>query len=249
MLSTQLASRWLKRIGQWLVIVTVSLVCLRLGFWQLSRAEEKQALFDRYELSIKQPPIPVRDIATLQQLRSGSDSIHRIILIGRYDSAHQLLLDNQVHEGWAGLRVWTPLRLSDGVVLVDRGWVPWGRTREQLPAIEVSQEERTVTGILSHFPEAGMRAGQGIEAGDWPRLVNYPRWEELQAATDIQVAPVLLLLDPDVDDGYLRNWRPQVMQPSTHYGYAIQWFSLSVVWLILIGAWYGHRYKGKADAV
>jgi len=28
-------------------------------------------------------------------------------------------------------------------------------------------------------------------------------------------------------DGFVREWRPEIMSPETHFGYAVQWFSFA----------------------
>ena len=54
-------------------------------------------------------------------------------------SSMQVLLDNMPSAtGVAGYRVLTPWRLEAGQwLLVDRGWIAMGATREQLPDVRV----------------------------------------------------------------------------------------------------------------
>ena len=44
-------------------------------------------------------------------------------------------------------------------------------------------------------------------------------------------------LDPEADDGYVRQWKPAVMGPNRHLGYAIQWFAFAatafLIYLVL----------------
>ena len=80
--------------------------------------------------------------------------------------------------GRPGFRVLTPLQRSDGMgwVLVDRGWVPLGATREQLPDVSVGIGEREVSGRLDRLPIPGVRIGPAAAPGasGWPRVLNFP---------------------------------------------------------------------------
>ena len=60
---------------------------------------------------------------------------------GRYEPERQVLLDNMPSQaGFPGFRVLTPFRRegSERLLLVDRGWVPLGATRQDLPPVFVS---------------------------------------------------------------------------------------------------------------
>ena len=42
-----------------------------------------------------------------------------------------------------------------------------------------------------------------------------------------------MLLDPDEPDGYVRDWRPNLMPPEKHLAYAIQWFMITATVIII----------------
>mgnify|MGYP000287747715 FL=1 len=39
----------------------------------------------------------------------------------------------------------------------------------------------------------------------------------------------VLLMDPDEDNGFVRQWVPEKMGPGRHYAYALQWFAMGIV--------------------
>jgi surfeit locus 1 family protein len=43
----------------------------------------------------------------------------------------------------------------------------------------------------------------------------------------------IVLLDPEVPNGYVREWSPPGMPPSRHFSYAIQWWGFAAVLLVL----------------
>jgi surfeit locus 1 family protein len=200
-----------------------------LGIWQLGRADEKRAMARNFTAggpAIDWPRLPV-DAPRYQRVR----------LRGYYDAGHQFLLDNMSHESVAGVQVLTPLVLDNGdAVLVNRGWLPFGATREDLPAVDVDGGKRTVVGRIDELPRPGIWL-KGPEATGWPRLVQYPAMAELSAALGRELAPRQVLLDPGVPDGYVRAWVVPGTSPDRHLGYAVQWFAFAAlaagIWFVL----------------
>ena len=214
-----------------LVLVAACGLCITAGYWQLGRAAEKQRLFASFETGAAKPtlPGPVSDLdATAQRYRW-------ISVNGRYDPDRQVLLDNILQNGEVGYAVLTPLRTADGTVMVNRGWVPADADRGRLPVITVDDRQRNISGRLDRLPRPGLRlAPPAIDAADpWPRRLLFPTAADLAAQIGYPVHDYQLLLDPAAADGYLRDWRPQVMGPDTHFGYAVQWFGFAVAMALI----------------
>ena len=190
-----------------------------LGQWQLNRAAEKRALAADFASASPAVALPAdsRELPRYQHVTAR----------GRYDPDHQFLLDNQIHEGLAGVRVLTPLVLAGGGrVLVNRGWLPFGPTRADLPDITVDGDERMIAGRLDDLPRPGILLG-APPGNAWPRLVNYPTMEELAAALGEHLHSRVILLDAGVADGYIRDWQLPGTTTDRHIGYAVQWFAFA----------------------
>jgi surfeit locus 1 family protein len=230
------------RIGQrlfappvWAVLLTGAALTAfaSLGTWQLGRAREKQALLEDFAAGGRE----TRDATGLGF--DGLPRYQRVRLRGRYDPARQILLDNMPSAGGRpGYRVLTPLQRADGRgwVLVDRGWVALGPTREALPGVEVAAGEREVSGVLDALPEPGLRVGPAAAAGEtgWPRVLLFPTEADVEAVLGHDVEPRIVLLDAALPDGYERQWRPALgFGPERHLGYALQWFAFAIVALVL----------------
>jgi surfeit locus 1 family protein len=220
------------RPGLWPSVATVVLVALTcsLGNWQLERAEEKKALFASYEAAgVTDGVVPV------DLLKEDGPPFTPITAFGRFDNAHQIFLDAMLNEGHAGYQVITPL-LRDGktAVLVNRGWVPATRDRQELPGVEVTGEQRRINGFKGHLPEPGMRLGDASEApSGWPRVALYPTRAELENMLGYPVLDTVLLMNASEPDGYLRAWRPQLLSPDKHLGYAAQWFAIALALIVI----------------
>jgi len=212
-------------------VLTLAAVALfaTAGSWQLGRAAEKRAL--AADFAGGGPALEWR------RLPADAPRYQRVTLRGHYDTERQFLLDNMSHESVAGLQVLTPLVLDDGsAVLVNRGWLPWGPTRSTLPAVAVDGGKRTVVGRIDELPKPGIWL-KAPPATGWPRLVQYPRMEELSQALGRELPRWQVLMDPAVPDGFVRAWTVPGTPVDRHLGYAVQWFAFAAVavaiWLVL----------------
>lgn len=211
---------------------------LWLGFWQLDRAEEKRELQAAYAAAATAAPLVVDSATEIEALPRYT----RVSLRGVYDTAHQGLLDAQVHQSRPGYRVWTPFLLEDGsVVLVDRGWVPANPDRDQLPVLEVATDTRDLVGMVAPLPRPGLVLGAPeVVGGGWPRRLLWPDAETVAALWGTGVPARIVLLDERAAGGFVREWMPATeMPPERHIGYAVQWFGLAtalvVIGLVLLG--------------
>ena len=205
------------------------------GFWQLDRADQKRALFSEYELGGEGPVLQsLAQIDSAERLR-----FQLIELRGEYSSGQQILLDNMLYEGKQGYQVLTPLKTAEGTVLVNRGWLAASADRRQLPDVSVAGGQRLIRARIDRLPRPGIRlaASTAVPDSPWPRRLLYPTAAEIAAQLDTRLPDFQLLLSADQSDGYLREWRPLVTGPDTHFGYAVQWFgftvAIAVIYLLL----------------
>jgi cytochrome oxidase assembly protein ShyY1 len=222
----------------WAVALTAVLlaVFVSLGWWQVGRAREKQAMMESFargtQTSVVLTGVGVDELPRYQHVSAQ----------GHYEPDRQVLLDNMPSStGQPGYRVLTPFRRGPGdkVLLVDRGWVPLGVSREQLPVVFVDPKPRTVAGRLDGLPVPGIRVGtaQAPGATGWPRVLNFPTQSDIEAVLGEKVESRIVLLDASNPDGYERVWRPSVgFPPERHLGYAIQWFALALTLIVIFVA-------------
>jgi surfeit locus 1 family protein len=122
-----------------------------------------------------------------------------------YDDAHTILLDNRVFNGTAGYHVLTPLKIEGGqmAILVNRGWVAVGRTREEIPLPPAPAGKIRLEGMAAdprnRFFELASTEPQGRV---WQNL-DFARFVTNYGS---RLQPVLLLQTSELDDGLRRNW-------------------------------------------
>jgi surfeit locus 1 family protein len=224
--------------GLFFVVLFVSL-----GRWQLDRAAEKEDL-----LALFEDDAPYAHPADFDAL----EEFDRIEIFGRYDGAHQVLIDNIPMEGRLGYYVITPFRpnTTDSLLLVNRGWVPKNGPSGDAPEIPVDGDFHTVQGLVGHLPRVAIRPGEAFAGRDgWPRVALYPTLDEMAAELGEPVLPAVLLLSPTAEYGFLRHWQPNIRGPLTNYSYALQWFAMAAATVAIV-AWHTRkrwlRGTGKA---
>lgn len=235
------------RPGVWPSVVGLLLLVLlmSLGFWQLDRAEQKRVLLQAYGDRPTDAAIRIDD-----GFAFGPDwRYRRAQAIGKYDSHHQFLLDNRVRQGRVGYHVLTPLRLAQGdaVVLVNRGWVPQGATRADLPELPAPDApELSIEGLIDFPPQKVFVLGEGEDRDPgWPKVLQQVRLDLQARQLNVRLLPMVLLLDKDQPGGFVREWNPVVVGPERHVGYAVQWFALAAA-LVILYVWVNLK---RADAV
>ncbi len=206
---------------------------VRLGVWQLERAEDKQALLDLYNARQLSSPIALDDALAMPDPR-----FQPVHLEGTYWRDRQFLLAHQVVQHQPGFHVLTPLQTRDGlVVLVNRGWVPHNGDYQNLPYLPLTDATgpQQVTGFLTPPPGIGMRLGDAAMFPGFPRVVQYVDMDQVSDALEVTVVPFLVKLSPEADHGFLREWTVVPFSPDKHRGYALQWFSFAGALIIIVG--------------
>ena len=233
----------------WAVLLYLAVLCcmLWLGNWQLERAALKISLQESAELAQNATAIPLGEVT---DIITAAATYQRVSLQGRYDQDRQFLWDNRTHKGVAGFEVLTPLKLTNGSsVLVNRGWVAPGVSRQVLPAValpdSVNDAQAIIEGFLSR-PSRGFASGSAIMSADaWPKLLQYVDYEAVEAELGEPILPVVVqaqavgidsrrvtVLTPR-PEWLTANWQPAASGPAKHYSYAFQWFAMALALTIL----------------
>lgn len=225
------------RIKNWklalLALVLFSLF-LRLGFWQLARAHEKQQLLDNYAARTKHSPLEAGALEEAADLR-----FYQAKITGEFDNTHTFLLDNKIFNSQIGYEVYTPFHANgfDQPILIDRGFVPLGKDRSSLPSIKPILGTLTVTGMLNLAP-AYVAFGPMIDGDDqkWPMRVEFIDLKGISKILQQPFFAYTLSLAPNHPAAYAMEWQVVTMGPERHLGYAVQWFAFAATLLILFAA-------------
>jgi surfeit locus 1 family protein len=230
-------------------VLTIAVLALlvSLGRWQLRRAEEKRALYDAFSRGAD--ATRVVDLETPAVPR-----YQHVEALGKYDGSRQILIDNMTDtDGHAGYFVVTPFALAGGGwLLVNRGWVALGASRETLPDIAVSGQARVVRGRADHLPAPGIHMGHPAALQPpFPVVANFPSHGEIERLVREDAwsaAADLVLLDADQPDGYGRRWQAPGLPPVRHLAYAVQWFGLAIALAVIYVATNLRRTVAEREA-
>ena len=215
-----------------------------LGTWQLNRSGERSAEIEAFEQAASAAPMEGSATA-LAETPDGAPpqgGYLRVRLAGRYAAGRQILMDNMTNERERGYHVLTPLYTADGVVLVNRGFVPAGNDRSLLPDVSVGEAGRAVTGVAAPYFRAGLNLEEPQAGDSWPRRMTYPTAAQLRGLIDERLPDYQLLLEAGEPDGYVRAWRPYGLPPERHLAYAVQWFGLGAA---AVGIWLAVTLKRR----
>ena len=221
--------------------VGILLLC-GLGTWQLTRYRQKVALEEVREKNVQLAPVAVSSLAQLQGL-----NYRRISVSGQLLPAYSVLFKHRTYKQLPGFWLVQPLRLDGGgVLLVNRGWLPFDR------GVELAERERTsapsyrtLTGLFyvlpQNLPDFQMRqrlkaAPQGLQGS----LTQWDRYD-LSGVYDalpydhLQAPGVLVLEATGQEKTYPLPSTAYVTKPymtsDRHMSYFIFWYTCAAALL------------------
>ncbi len=229
----------------WTVALAAIVAFSLLGHWQLQRMQYKQALLEQAE------HVREREWGLADALRA-RPALRWVQGEGRFLPA-LVLLDNQLHQGQAGIRVYQPFLATGAAqpLLVDLGWLPLPGDR-RLPQLAPLAGGMRVRGLLAAPPSAGLAMGPALAPTDVPGhwLASRLDLQAIGKALGCDLSSQVLRLDPALHLGYARDLDllPNTLPPARHLAYAVQWFglALAVLVLALVLEWRRRRSPGPA---
>lgn len=217
--------RWTPNPPLLVLAILLFPVLVSLGIWQLGRAEEKRNIEAMLNERQSQPPVNL-----VQQTQM--PPFTRVIVQGAFDNSRIWLVDNRQRDGRPGFEVVQPFVVSTGLeVLINRGWLPAPEKREQLPDIKLLEGNQTIFASVvmpTHHP---MLSAKSKEPG-WPKIITQIIPEEMQVQSEM-TPDYYLNIDPASPGALRTEWQAVNMKSSKHTGYAVQWFAMAFVLLIL----------------
>lgn len=227
------------------IFVVGMLFFLSLAIWQWHRGIEKEQLLKAYSLRQTAPPVTLEDIL---HAKNFFDLLyHRVSLKGHFDEHRSLLLDNQFHHHRIGYSVFTPFMIAPSqAILVYRGWVKISPDRSILPEIVAPSGEVKLMGTLWRGESSRFHFGNELTLPEkWPKRIQVLQWEALPFFP-YRVLPIGLWQDAS---GETPDELPRVplrittISPERHYGYAVIWGIIAIVFSVLCGYLYRVQIK------
>ena len=213
-------------------------VFVRLGFWQLERAEEKEAQRIAQAVSEDAQPMTLSQAQRERSRLSGQLIEDR----GRFLEETVFLRDNVIFQGTVGFEVMRLFRSEAGdIALVNFGFVPGGSDRSVLPSVPALTGVNALSGRV-YFSEWASDAGIELYTG-WPRITPTQSPLANGNLAGLSLLPFIVRLDVSHPDALPRYWPLTVTSAEKHRGYAVQWFLMAVALLTLFIVFTWKQYK------
>ena len=202
-----------------------------LGNWQLDRLAWKQTVLEQIDQRIAAPAVPVP-----LTLVPSEDTYLPVFAEGRFGQEYIRVLVSQKRIG-AGYRVISAFKTEGRRILVDRGFIDLSKSSDMQ-----ADQAVVVQGNL-HWPDEvdGFTPAPDLEKNIW-----FAR--DVRALSEaLQTQPILIVASqispPD------QNIKPLEIDssaiPNDHLQYAVTWFSLAAIWIMMSGAFLWRSRKKK----
>ena len=212
------------------------LLVLSLGVWQIDRGYKKKELENTF---LERQSQPVKEIK--YNIFVNSDLYRNVVLEGKYLD-QIFLLDNKIHNGKPGLKVFSPFESINGsLVLVSRGWIEF-EDRSNLPMIKTERNALKIQGILRSESKDFILENDNMKKNTNPILVQTINIDELSNYLGKPLSPYILELSELSKSAFVKTWQPINLSSFRHFGYAVQWFGLGLV--LIIGYLFFLRKEG-----
>ncbi|MFT6710666.1 MAG: surfeit locus 1 family protein [Arenicella sp.] len=221
-------------------------IMIGLGNWQLSRADQKQAILDQVQQRSAIAPVSLSSIlpqpSTIGVTNKSTNfkelSFKQIFANGRYAADQSVFIDNKVVASRVGYTLLTPFKIegSEWWILVDRGWLSVGESRASLPQFATDSAMLRLTGRLNkpaaqpplwsdRYPVSQGAVWQYLPISDYAQQMK------------LNLLPLVLELAPtqssEIDQNLIRQWSAIDDQwVAKHQGYAFQWFAMALAFFI-----------------
>ena len=203
-----------------------------LGYWQLSRAQEKQIRLE----SLNRNDMPI--LTSLDGItQSFIDDFGYVNLDVELAEQLNFLVENRIQNGNLGYHVLNLVRdiNSDRYLLINRGWIEAKADRKELPKVDLPPNFWKIKSRVYQINQQVLSDNAEIE--NYGKIIRMPVMDahikrKLEERFNIEIEPYLLRLEKDVVEGFNVDWEWINMSPEKHLGYAFQWFALSLAFLI-----------------
>lgn len=222
----------------WVVVgltVAVFSLLVKLGFWQLERGMDKQAL---EQTILARADLPYQEMnAVLDNNDWREESVIGVKVKAQItpEPLPVILLDNQTYDGNVGYLAYQVVSVSQEqniLALMELGFVAGERSRSELPVVKELEAPTLVTGRLYRKSMNPLSSELMPESGETIRVQNL-NISQLNNLLNVELMPAVLQPDNLDNWPYEFPWNPLPLTSAKHFGYSVQWFAMAGVFLLL----------------
>jgi cytochrome oxidase assembly protein ShyY1 len=218
------SSRWM---GYLALTIVFAVVASLFGLWQWDRRSQAVEAMDRVENNYDTSPITLDAFILAAPIVTQANEWAPLVLEGVYLQDEQVLVRTRPRAGQVGFEVLVPFRTSTGTVIIARGWVPTGESRDfpdEIPAPPSGNVE--VMGRVKMW-EPQLR-GRGAPDG---QVATINLTDVQQQSSDSLLDDFYIIAgseNPSPASLPLRAIKP-VLDEGPHLSYTFQWFLFALM--------------------
>tara|TARA_B100001094_G_C18194660_1_gene809808 strand:- start:4781 stop:5455 length:675 start_codon:yes stop_codon:yes gene_type:complete len=212
----------------WVIFtLTVVGILVKLGLWQLSRAEQAQSRMIQFQKT-------AQTTQPLSLTHAPHDAGQWVVAQGEVFPEYALLLDNQTLEGRVGYKWLMPFYASrvDLWLLLDLGFIS-ASGRDVIPTLPQVERYQQIQGQIYAVSKNPLNHELKGEPG-FPKRIQALDMAALRAVLHRPLVDYILRLDKIGKLNLASLYKPSQIPYTKHLGYAVQWFAMAGVFLILM---------------
>ena len=209
--------------------IPILIVLCLLGNWQVERLNWKLDLIEKLDLRYGLPAMAIPSTVS-----EPDELVYRHASVtGRFLHMGEMPLYSIGPNGKPGYDLFTPLLTSNGkYVIINRGWVPEHLIEQVSRPETIRTGPVQITGVLRKSWDRERFAPENdLDRNLW----YYGNLQAMAKAQDLsQVFPMFLYADKDAEQGeYPVGGRTRLNIVNNHLDYAMTWYGLAIVLLII----------------
>ncbi|MGL4473239.1 MAG: SURF1 family protein [Shewanella sp.] len=232
--------------------VGIFILLVKLGLWQLHKGYDKQAWQQQQDIKHAREPLNWDELALSAAELHG----HQAQLTTTDSKAPLIVLDNQILQGQVGYRIFQVQQqpLLTHAILIELGFVAASPDRNHIPPLTRINSAPALVGRLYYKQTNRLSQALAPEALLDSHNNKVIRIQNLNLAAlaqylSLPLLPVVLLPTELSQPQWPRVWQSPPMSVAKHFGYALQWFAMALVFAGLVLALsFKHLKQHKDEA-
>ncbi|MBL4802504.1 MAG: SURF1 family protein [Emcibacter sp.] len=225
-----------------MTIPIIVVLCL-LGNWQVERLEWKLDLTEKLEMRYGLPPIAIPSTVS-----DTDDWLYRHVTVsGRFLHMREMPLYGVGPNGRPGYDLFTPLLTKEGrYIIINRGWVPEDMIDPVSRPDTITSGPIYITGLLrKSWKKERFAPENDLERNLW----YFGDLNEMANAQGLsEVFPMFLYVDKALTEAkYPIGGRTRLKLVNNHLDYAMTWYGLAIVLLVIYVIFNVRRDKRPED--
>ncbi|WP_157945992.1 SURF1 family protein [Vibrio gangliei] len=242
----------MKKILLLSLTVVVFGVMVKLGFWQLDRGQQKQRIEQQLQQWQQGDAVSLATALSSEavELTGRKVAVRVAPITSQQLPIKTVYWDNQTWQGKVGYLVFQPVKIIDSdlnasqIVLLELGFVAAGRDRQTLPQVASVTQAQSIEGRLYRRQDNPLSEGLMVENMPQTSAIRIQNLALESLAQDWKMPLLGYVIQPmtnlelrdgkQVSEQLPHPWTPVPLSSKRHFGYAVQWFSMATVLLLLV---------------